>query len=366
MINSAKGKITAVLLSVSVLCLTFGLIAYGKAVSAAVIKGVGICLNTLIPSLFAFTVMSSLLVSSGLYRVIGLPFSPLARYVFRMTPEEFSVFLISQAAGYPVGASLISEMRRSGRISDKRCGELMRFCIAPGPSFVLGITSVLSPNNPQIYAALFIAVIASNTAAALITAIGKTVPEKTTARPKIRLSADVFTESVSRGAAAMTVICSMVIFFCAVIAVIDSAGITALVTRVTSKVTKTDPNVIYPIIRGMLEISNTVYLTGSSLFTLPMAAALLTFGGICVHLQIKAVCGNIPIFGSLLFHVPCGIMAYIVCKAIMPHFYIIQVAVVFAEIRPKYSEFSPILSLILLIMTILILSQKNVAKNKKI
>lgn len=361
-----KERIIKLAVSAAVLWTAFMLIFDGKEVASAAYRGVQLCLTVLIPSLFAFTVMSSLLVSSGIYKAIGVPLSPIARYVFRMHPEEFAVFLISQAAGYPVGAALISEMYQYGRITKQRASELLKFCIAPGPSFVLATAAVVKPELPRIYIAVFLSVLISNLIIAIICAIGKPVPQKDAGKLKITLSPKQFTDSVSKGAASMTVICSMVIFFCAVIAAIGKTGVFSALSLAIGKAAGVSTDIVYPIIRSIMEISNTTLLCGSDTFAVPVLAALLSFGGICVHLQIKAVCDDIPIFGSLMWRLPAAALAYFICRLLMPYCYTIQAAAVSAQIKPKYSDFSPTLSLILLIMTILLLSQKKVAKTKKI
>ena len=57
------------------------LIILAKDVGAAVINSLKVCIETIIPSLYAFMIISGFIVSSSLYKVLGKPFSLLSRYI---------------------------------------------------------------------------------------------------------------------------------------------------------------------------------------------------------------------------------------------------------------------------------------------
>ena len=64
-----------------VLCAAI-LVLDGDVVAAGALSGVQLCLQTVIPSLFCFMVLTGFLINSGLYRLISLPWGPLTKGLF--------------------------------------------------------------------------------------------------------------------------------------------------------------------------------------------------------------------------------------------------------------------------------------------
>ena len=98
------------IIAILIIFFAVGLIKYSKEVSSAVILSIESCLKIIIPSLFAFMVLSNLIVKSNIYILISKPFSLISRYLFRIPPELFSIFLLSNIGGYPIGAKLLTEL----------------------------------------------------------------------------------------------------------------------------------------------------------------------------------------------------------------------------------------------------------------
>ena len=87
-----------------VLCAAI-LVLDGDVVAAGALSGVQLCLQTVIPSLFCFMVLTGFLINSGLYRLISLPLGPLTKGLFCLPPSMGSVVLLSLIGGYPMGAN---------------------------------------------------------------------------------------------------------------------------------------------------------------------------------------------------------------------------------------------------------------------
>ena len=81
-----------------VLCAAI-LVLDGDVVAAGALSGVQLCLQTVIPSLFCFMVLTGFLINSGLYRLISLPLGPLTKGLFCLPPSMGSVVLLSLIGG---------------------------------------------------------------------------------------------------------------------------------------------------------------------------------------------------------------------------------------------------------------------------
>ena len=119
-----------------VLCAAI-LVLDGDVVAAGALSGVQLCLQTVIPSLFCFMVLTGFLINSGLYRLISLPLGPLTKGLFCLPPSMGSVVLLSLIGGYPMGAKSIAGLLEQGRLDRATAQRMLPFCCCAGPSFII-------------------------------------------------------------------------------------------------------------------------------------------------------------------------------------------------------------------------------------
>ena len=93
------------------------LVINGKAAAQGTAEGISLCLNTVIPSLFCFMVLTGFLVQSGIYRLLSLPLAPVAKHLFFLPSDTASIILLSFVGGYPMSAKAISDLLACRRIS---------------------------------------------------------------------------------------------------------------------------------------------------------------------------------------------------------------------------------------------------------
>ncbi|MBQ7783837.1 MAG: hypothetical protein IJ368_07695 [Oscillospiraceae bacterium] len=343
------------------------MITAGKETAAETARAVTLCLTVMIPSLYAFTVVSKLLISTDTYKLLGKPFSLFTRYVMRMPSEFFPIFVISQLAGYPIGAALINELRSQDKISSQAASDMLCFCISPGPAYIMTASLAAAPDCPQIWTAVFLSLTGANLAGVLITSFFREIPPPSESKCNIKFNADIFTSSVKSGAESMMMICSMIVFMAAVLGIFGKYGILRLITQAVTAVCGMEAVEIYPFVRSFFEISSITSVIGDATVTIPITTAMLSFGGLCVHLQITAVCKDFSPVKGLLMRVPAAVLSCFICSQLIPEMYTVSIISANADISndPIFAVNNPpILSIILLIMTILILSQKTIEKKR--
>ncbi|MFA9382095.1 MAG: hypothetical protein ACERKO_13650, partial [Acetanaerobacterium sp.] len=126
--------LAAALLVIGVAVLYF---CNAQAVSAGVRDGLLVCANTLIPSLFPFMILCAFIVNSRLSDYLSAPFAFFTARVLRLPAFTGSVFLLSLVGGYPVGARMIAQLYREGRISGHTASRMLLFCVNAGPAFLI-------------------------------------------------------------------------------------------------------------------------------------------------------------------------------------------------------------------------------------
>lgn len=282
-------------------------------ISSAVSVSITGCLEVVVPSLFAFTVLAVYLQKSGLYRVALRPLTlPLSK-LLRMDEELCAVFVLANIGGYPVGAKLLSELVRQGRLSPKNAGRMMCFCFGSGPGFMIGIAGMRVFSSATAGLVLFGACFA----AALLTAAfvrSRGAIELKRTDCSFDLSANSLINSVTSAARVMFTVCAMIIGFSAIFAILDGVGASLLFERIFGS---------FEIFPALLEITRIKEISATA-HALPLCAALLAFGGVCVLMQIAALAKGIPLKSFVISRIPAAIIAALVtlpfAKAFPPQF----------------------------------------------
>ena len=109
-------------------------------VSTSVAKGLSMCVNIIIPSLFPFMIICNFINLSPIVKIVSKLFSPITRFIFRMPEKTGSLIFMSFIGGYPTGSKMISDAISIGNISAELGDVLLCFCVNAGPAFV--ITSI--------------------------------------------------------------------------------------------------------------------------------------------------------------------------------------------------------------------------------
>ena len=105
-------------------------------------EGVSLCLELLVPSLFPFFVLSSLLISTGLAGLCARPLTRWMEPLFGVGGAGAAALVLGLVGGYPAGARAVAQLVERGECSREEAGRLSRFCNNCGPAFFLGAVGV--------------------------------------------------------------------------------------------------------------------------------------------------------------------------------------------------------------------------------
>lgn len=248
------------------------LILDGKTALQGANDGISLCLTALIPSLFPFIFLSSLLTGALSGQAITL-LRPFTQFCHMPVGTE-SLLAVGFLGGYPVGAQCIAQLRKQGQLSDTEAMRLIAFCNNAGPSFIFGILATMFSDRKIPWILWMVHMISA-------LSVGFLLPRGiiiTNAEVQPRRSGimEAFTQAVK----ATVSICGWVILMRVVIAIMDSWFLWLL------------PQPLKILAEGILELSNgCIHLAELECEGLRflMAAILLSLGGISVTLQTAAV-----------------------------------------------------------------------------
>lgn len=302
---------------------------------AAAYRGIQRCLNVLIPSLFVTMAMSGMLIICGFVSASGRLISPVSRRLFGIDGESALIFLLSQIAGYPVGARLLKTQLDEGRVSKGEAELLSCVCFGSGGAFIFGCAA----DNREIGWLMLLSTFLSNLLILLLLrpllkSRGATPPP-----PKNpEFSGNILFGSVTSAGKGMFEICCCVIIFSVFSEMLGASGIAAAILDITA-------------------LGN---LPGASV---PLITGLLSFGGICVFLQISAIFrGKLSLLPLFLTRLCAGLLSFGLCRLLLPFFLSGETAV-WAESVSLIRHTSPVPSLILIVMVLFVMAEDGKIKS---
>lgn len=282
------------LLGAGLLVCVAALLLYPTQATQAGREGLALCGNVLLPSLFPFFVLSSLVVELGLADCLGRLLSPLMVPLFRVPGAGAAAVVLGFVGGYPVGARTAVSLYESGLCSRTQTERLLAFCNNAGPAFLFGVVGVGVFSSTRAAVLLYLTHIAASLCVGLCFRFYK--PDQpggaSTLPPRIqapRLAA-AFPKCVKQAFQSVLDLSAFVVFFTVAVQLCRLTGLlpalAGLLRRMLALV-GADAPWAEPVLVGLVELSGGVLGLGQSgQATLPLAAFLLGWAGVCVHCQV--------------------------------------------------------------------------------
>ena len=298
-----KAWIRELMLGVALLCATAALMAFPREGVAAAREGLLLCYNVIIPSLFPFFVLSSLVVELGLAGYLGRALEPVMRPLFRVGGPCASAVALGFVGGYPVGAKTAISLYQSGACTKTEAERLLAFCNNSGPAFILGVVGAGVFANSRVGLLLYCIHALSSICIGILFRFyktGRSWGREVRAAPQFRakrLSA-ALTGSITGSFLSTLNICSFVVFFTVVIRMLFCSGIlTAAAEALGALFGPLGFSALWArsMLTGIIELSSGVWsLAGSGALAgrMSMAAFMLGWAGVSVHCQVLSFLGD--------------------------------------------------------------------------
>ena len=243
-----------------------------KTVICGAQEGIQLCIETIIPALFPFIILSGIISSSLLGQSINL-IRPIGR-ICKIPKGAESILLLGFLGGYPVGAQIITQAYLSGSISKITAKRMLGFCNNAGPAFLFGMFSVVF-SRPIISWVLWgIHILSALT-------VGFLLPGEAESICNIEQTEPISPQTALKNAIkTISLICGWVIVFRIIICFCDKWFLWRF------------PKNFQVIISGILELSNgCIFLDEipSEALRFIYASGIIAFGGLCVGMQTKSV-----------------------------------------------------------------------------
>lgn len=281
-------------------------------------RGLTLCVNTVIPSLFPFMVISELLVGSGAGEALGRILSKPMQWLFGASGAGSSAVVLGSLCGFPVGASTAVSLYDHNLISKRECEHLLTFVSNPSSAFLITAVGVSMYGNRRLGVLLYGVVLGCGLFMGLLFRFflngkrGSLHHE----HPHFPMGfhpdgsagvgdgagesglVSVLTRAVSRSAVSMLTVCAYVVFFSTLMGVF-ATGFMGNVPIFSGQFGE----ILSPILCGLLELSGGLSeAAGVSLsetlgerakeISLVMSAMIAGWSGLSVHCQVMTLCGG--------------------------------------------------------------------------
>ncbi len=272
-------KISDSVLSFFLLCIIVVLAFFSPVAKSGAIEGINLCENIIIPSL--------------------LPILILSNTITRMNSGKtsFAVFF-GLISGFPAGAILTNELYKRGCISEKKAERIMCFNFSGGIAFIISALGSVIYKSTKAGVILFISCVLSSLIIALITKpFYRDERDFESYSSKLKFSSAI-SESAEISVKSLAVMSAYIILFSSLLSLVSI------------------PDYLIP----LLEITNGI-CKAEKLIPLPFCAFFLSFGGLCIHLQLIPFLSNMKIRYHifLFFRLLSASLSFFICKILL-HF----------------------------------------------
>jgi hypothetical protein len=327
------------------------LVLDAQGIFAAVSRSVALCLNTVIPALFAFLALSTFAVSSGIVK------------------SDIAIFALSLVGGYPVGARLLAQKISLAEqvISPKgglcpsewrtKAERMLMYCYCGSPAFLIaiggnfGLYIWLSNALACVAFAIIVNIFAKRDIVGRTQSVANEknpsftiISDSVSARPAV---SDTLIHAVTSAGGALYRICLMMLAFAAALRVLEFVGIMGIL-----------PDSAY----AFAEITYVMDLTAPP----ALLAALTSMGGLCVLFQTKAIVGGqIKLRKFLLARIPIGALSAGICHLLTRGIYPQTIETLAVSRLVLISEQrNPTASICLMLMVLILIASSNDAPSK--
>ena len=244
-------------------------------------EGIDLCLRAVIPSLFPFLFLGSILAGaagngSRLLRPVGR--------LLHIPAGAEGIFLTGILGGYPTGARVVTEAYKSGQLSKNEANWMLTFCNNAGPAFLLGILSTKFSHWSTIWVLWGIHILS----AMVVARLQSPNAHQHNVRTEIQSISPI--QALKQAVITIGCICGWVVLFRIFLCFCSKWLLWAV------------PKHVQIAFSGLVELTNgccelDAITSESARFVL--CSVLLAFGGLCVTMQTASVIGTLSLAAYL-------------------------------------------------------------------
>ena len=257
------------------------LLAFPAAAARGAARGIALCLNTAVPSLFPFMVLAAYVSASG---AAALPGRLLRRPVgwLGLPPQAAGTVVLALLGGYPVGAAGVSRLLREKQLTLQEAQRAMALCCLPSPAFMITAVGNGLLGSPKTGAVLW-----ACTLLGAVAALPRRRNRSSTSAPAKAPPLPVrgaLTQAVNHACRSTLSLCACIVLFCTLQGVLEETPLPGALAFLAGKVLPAGAaGSLLPVV---LEVTTGVQACRENGAPLWLYAFGAGWGGLCVHGQV--------------------------------------------------------------------------------
>ncbi len=274
-----------IFLSLFALVLLFGNFGY------AVQEGINLWIACVIPTLFPYLFITTILSGLNVTKVFALKLSPLTRRIFNVNGMASFALFMSLIAGYPIGAKIVADLRKNGQLSPSESVRAACFCSTPSPIFLIASVGKISFNSTLLGWLLFFINILSCIAVGFVFSFYKRKDKCDihAVAPPTNSADNLLYDGVMTTVLTLLCVGALITLFYLLTEVLLALKVLSPIICVATKVFGS-PTTGKGVVLGLFECTRAVKILSNDagFLSLPLCASLCGFGGLSVIAQSVA------------------------------------------------------------------------------
>lgn len=300
--NNISGYISPLIFLTLAICI----IIYPKTAFTSSLDGLNLWYNSVCPALLPFFICVEILINLGIINFLGDIFQPVMNFLFNIPGEGAFAFVMSMSSGYPVGAKVVSHLRKKDICTKIECQRMISLCSTSGPLFVIGAVSIGMLKNPYIASTLlFSHYLSALSVGFLMRFYKKDIKSKKVYRinPFTSLSkhlkenvkplGQILADSIVNSINLILMVGGYIIIFSVFSGIILQTGILNIIANPINTLlpnAKIEPDTFAAFFIGILEVTNGVKASAlldiSYIIKMALVSFFIGFGGISINAQV--------------------------------------------------------------------------------
>lgn len=274
-------------------------LSVNSSLSNAILKGIELWAVCVLPSVFPYFFISQILCSLSVTKKIANFFSPVMNKLFNLSGICAYAFFMSVIAGYPLGAKIISDLRKDKLISSSEAVRASALCSTSSPMFLISSVGGIMFNSLKFGVLLLITNFLSAIVIGVIFSFYKRKDKPLNLYCTILSNGNgnfIF-DNVSEAVTSTLFVGGMITLFYLLTEILVELKILTPLNFIIGKIFN-DQNFGSSIGFGIFEYTKglrTLSLSPQTFFTLPVACFICGFGGVSIIMQSVAFLRNAKI-----------------------------------------------------------------------
>lgn len=299
-------------------------VSFSTSINTSFLDGVKLWFFSVLPALFPYAVITTLLSGLEITSTFGKKLSPISKRLFRVNGSVFYPLFIGVLSGHPTGVKAVCDLKSTGALSNSESIRASALCSMSSPVFLISCVGGVAFNSVKMGVGLFFVNILSAISVGLIFRFYKgdkkgELPVKATLTKPVS-----FSTSVSSSVLSVLGVGGFIVLFYMLTDVLSSLGVFKPIVKLITLAVKNE-RLANGFITGIFESTKGFKILssfGASPLSFYLASFITGFGGLSVVCQSTALLKSAKIktapfiLSKILGAVLCLIYSLIICPLI--------------------------------------------------